>query len=498
LYNYLGSCVYFYTIKDAIVLNKCMSSINTRVVANYQTAEYGKFVELTNNTEFPAVSVTRFNSTNQAGMLPVSSVEIFPKYAVITYDSRLGTANSLPFGDNGSTDAFGKLRVSEPRTLLDSKFITGKSPYTFDELLSGTATSTFIDGDSLVQLSTTSVNDFAIRQTYTHFNYQPGKSIQALFTGLFIPETNIIKRIGLFQSSSAIPYLPYDGIYLESSNDTISFHTHKTEGTALHLSAARADWNVDKLDGTGSSGLTIDFTKAQIITIDYEWLGLGRVRCGFVLGGKIYYVHYFDNINSLTQPYISSPNHPVRYEIRQTGPGSGSLKHICSTVIIEGGEENVGTSLTTELSAGITVDTVMRPLLAIRLNPQSVDLVAIIKNINFYNTGNAPIHYKLIMNPTITGGTLNSYRSVDGFTDVQHVPGSATLSLSGGFEMVGGYVPNGNSAVSVGSNSQAIGGELARLGSKINGDPVVFVVAARTLAGTANSIYTTANLELRA
>lgn len=475
-----------------------MSSINTRVVANYQTAEYGKFVELTNNTEFPAVSVTRFNSPNVANLPPVSSVEVFPKYAVITYDSRLGTANSLPFGDNGAIDAFGKLRVSEPRTLLDSKFITGKAPYTFDELLSGTATSTFIHGDSLVELSTTSINDFAIRQTYTHFNYQPGKSIQAIFTGQFAPQTNIIKRIGLFQSTSAIPYLPADGIYLESSNGVISFHTIKTDGAPLHLSAARADWNVDRLDGTGPSGVTIDFTKAQIITFDYEWLGLGRVRCGFMLGGKTYYVHYFDNINSLEQAYISSPNHPVRYEIRQIGPGSGILKHMCSTVIIEGGEENVGTSLTAELSAGVIVDTTIRPLLALRLNPMSVDLVAIIRNLNFFNTGNVPIHYKLIMNPTITGGTLNTYRSVDGFTDVQCAPGSATLSLSGGFEMVGGYVPNGNSTVAVGANSQEISSELARLGSKVNGDPVVFVIAARTLTGTANSVFATVNLELRA
>ncbi|MFY7728969.1 MAG: hypothetical protein ACOVRN_05590 [Flavobacterium sp.] len=475
-----------------------MSNIDTRVVANYQTAEYGKFVQLTNNTEFPAVSVTRFNSPNTPGLAPLSSVEVYPKFAVITYDSRLGTANALPFGDNGSLDAFGKLRVTTPRTLLDSKFITGKASYIFDEVLSGAATSTFVHGDSLVQLSTTNINDFAIRQTYTHFNYQPGKSIQAIFTGLFEPQSNIVKRIGLFQSASAAPYTPIDGVYLESSNNTVSFNILKTSGTPLHLSAAKADWNVDKLDGAGPSGLTIDFTKAQIITFDYEWLGLGRVRCGFMMGGKTYYVHYFENINSLTQPYMSSPNHPVRYEIRQTGSGSGVLKHICSTVIIEGGEENVGTSLTAELSGGISVDSTMRPLLAIRLNPQSVDLVGIIRNLNFYNTGNAPVHYKLIMNPTITGGTLNTYVSVDGFTDIQCAPGSASLSLSGGYEMVGGYVPNGNSAVAVGSNSQDVGGELARLGSKINGDPVVFVVAARTFSGTATSVYVTANLELRA
>lgn len=475
-----------------------MSSIETRVVANYQTAEYGKFVELTNNTEFPAVSVTRLSHPNVAGMMPVSSIEVFPKYAVITYDSRLGIANSLPFGDNGSIDAFGRLRVSEPATLLDSKFITNKAPYTFDELLSGTATSTFVRGDSLVQLSTTNTNDLAIRQTFTHFNYQPGKSIQAIFTGLFHPQTNIIKRIGLFQSTSAIPYLPSDGIYLESSNGTISFHVHKTEGTLSHLSAAQADWNVDRLDGTGPSGISIDFTKAQIITLDYEWLGLGRVRCGFMIEGKTYYVHHFSNVNALTQPYLTSPNHPVRYEIRQTGPGTGVLKHICSTVMIEGGEENVGTSITADLSGGISVDTTIRPLLALRLHPRSIDLVAVIKSLNFYNTGNTPIHYKLIKDPTITGGTLNSFAAVDGYTDVQFAVGSPTLSLSGGYELVGGYVPNGNSSVSIGTGSQGVPAELARLGSKVDGTPVVFVIAARALTGTATSVYATANLELRA
>jgi len=475
-----------------------MNSIDTRVVANYQTAEYGKFVRLTNNTEFPAVSVTRLNSPNVPGMLPVSSVEVYPKYAVITYDSRLGMSNSLPFGDNSSTDAFGKLRVSSPQTLLDSKFITNKAPYVYDEVLSGSAVSTFVRGDSLVALSTSSVNSFAIRQTYTHFNYQPGKSIQALFTGLFEPQTNIVKRIGLFQGLSSIPYLPTDGIYLESSNGTISFHIHKDGGTASHLSAAQANWNVDRLDGTGPSRLTIDFSKAQIITFDYEWLGLGRIRCGFVLGGIVYYVHYFDNINSLTQPYLTSPNHPVRYEIRQTGTGSGVLKHICSTVMIEGGDENVGTSITAELSGGLSVDTTTRPLLAVRVNPASVDLVAVLKSVLFYNTGNTPIQYKVIMNPTITGGSLNNFKQVDGFTDVQFTEGSASLSLSGGFEMVGGYVANGNSSVAVGAGGQDITGELARLGSKIDGTPVMFVIAGRALTGTASSVYVTANLELRA
>jgi hypothetical protein len=102
------------------------------------------------------------------------------------------------------------------------------------------------------------------------------------------------------------------------------------------------------------------------------------------------------------------------------------------------------------------------------------------------------------MNPTITGGTLNNFRQIDGFTDIQFAEGSASLSLSGGFDNVGGYVPSGNSAVSVGAGGQSLGGELARLGSKIDGTPVIVVIAGRALTGTTNSVFVTANLELRA
>lgn len=467
-------------------------SINTRVWTNAANTESGKFVEIINDSNFPPTSAT----TDPSFGTP-TTVQ-YPKYAVLTYDVSTGQANGSPFGDNAAIDAFGRLRVAEPKTLLDSKFITSKAPYTFDEVLSGSATSTHVRGDSLIELSTTATNSFAIRQTFTHFNYQPGKSMQILCTGLFQPQTNIIKRIGLFQGLSSIPYLPADGIYLQSANDVVSFHVVKTAGTVSNLSAAQTQWNVDRLDGNGPSGLNIDFSKTQIIAFDYEWLGVGRIRCGFVIGGATYYVHYFDNINALTAPYMSSPNHPIRYEIRQTGAGSGLLKQICSTVMVEGGEENVGITLTTDLSAGISVDTTLRPLLALRLNPSSIDLVALLKNVQLHNEGNTPMYYKVVVNPTITGGSLGTFNAIDGFTDVQVASGSASLSLTGGYDLAGGYVSKGNAAAASGDGGQGIDSELVRLGSKIDGTPIIVVVAGKALVGTANPVYATANLILKA
>lgn len=470
-----------------------MADTDTRVVANYQTAEYGKFIQLTNTTEFPAVSVTRLNSPNVAGRAPLSSVEIYPKFAVITYDARLGINNALPFGDNSSIDAFGRLRVSEPKSLFDSKLLTDKQPQVFDEIVNGNATSTFVPNDSLVLMSTTTSGDYVVRQTPIHFNYQPGKSMVAIFTGVFTPETNITKRIGMFQGLTAAPYEPSDGIFLEAANGAVSFRVLKTQGTYTSLSASQSQWNLDKLDGTGGSGLTIDFTKAQIVYIDYEWLGVGRVRCGFAVQGRIIYVHEFTNFNLLSAPYMTSGSQPARYEIRQTGAGSGSLKQICCSVMTEGGEDNVGTAFTVATSGSTSVDTTLRPLLGIRLTPGIHDLSPILKTVEILNLGNTAIRYSVYRDPTITGGSL-TYTASPSFSQFQYAEGSPTLSLSGGYEVYSAYAPQGNSTNSSGTGQFEIAGELSRLGTKINGTPVQFVIAARAVTGTAASVYAAANM----
>jgi hypothetical protein len=470
-------------------LNNGMA-INTRVWTNAANTESGKFVEIVRDSNFPPTSAT----TDAAFGTP-QTLE-YSKYAVLTLDVGTNGVNGFPFGDNASTDAFGRLRVSNPKTLFDSKQIYNKQPQTFDEVINGSATSTHIAGDSLVEMSTTANNDYVIRQTPVHFNYQPGKSIIGNFSGIFNPETNIIKRIGLFQGLSAAPHTPSDGVFLESSNGVVSFRVIKAEGTTTSLSAAQSEWNLDKLDGSGASGLTIDFTKAQIIYIDYEWLGVGRVRCGFVLNGKVYYVHQFNNFNSLSAPYMTGSNQPVRYEIRQTGSGSGKLKHICSTVISEGGEDNVGTSMTAFLTSGISVGTSFRPIIAVRLNPINHDSTPVLKTVDIFNGGNTSIVYKIIKDPVITGGSL-SYRNFESFNALQYAEGSASLGLSGGYDLNTNFATQGNSSNASGFNQTEIPGELLTLGTKINGEPTTLVIAARATSGTANPVFAAINLIMR-
>lgn len=469
---------------------------NSDVRTQIQIPESGKFVEITNDSRFPPISVARAH--------PNGSVETanFSKYAVLTYDIGATETNSSPFGDNSSIDAFGRLRVSSPKTLFDAKQTTDKLPQFFDEALSGTATSTWVRGDSLTLMTTSSAGDYAIRQTSTRFNYQPGKSLLANFTGVFTPQFNVIKRVGLFHGLSSAPYNPCDGIFIESQdgvNGYIAFKVLKTLGIPYSLSASQPNWNIDRLDGTGPSGININFNSALLMVIDYEWLGVGRIRCGFNVGGKTIYAHQFTNVGALSAPYMTSGNQPIRYEIRQTGTGSGSMKHICSSVMSEGGEPYIGTTLTCETSASVatTSQTSFTPIIAVRLNPTADDNSLVVKNINILNSGNGDILWKAIVNPTITGGSLN-YTNVPYNPSVQYAQGSASLSLSGGYDLVSNYAQSGNSSAANGQNNIDLLGELATLGTKINGTPDIIVIAARDLSNNHGALNASVNMILRA
>ena len=503
------------------------SLIDTNFVRNYQTAEYGKFVELL-DTKYPAISVTRVPAPGASEV-----VDIYPKYAVLTHISNtddmqfslsagninisldtvellLGTVieqtNDLEkntfdtasacddiywetvklnnrFEDSPLLDAFGRLRVSEPKTLLDAKHLYDKLPTLFSEKLSGTATSTFSAGDSMVVMSTSNPGDLVIRQTRYHFNYQPGKSLQAFFTGKLNPQPGIIKRMGLFQSLSSNPSIPTDGIYLEVTNDGPYFKIAKAAGTPHYMSFPRSEWNIDKLDGTGPSGLTVAMSAAQIFVIDYEWLSLGRIRFGFMQSGKTYYAHHINHINDLDRPYITSPNQPVRYEIIQTGATPGSMHHICSTVMIEGGEEDIGKPIALSDGEVTSIGTAnYKALLAVRLKSSAHDSSVILKAVDVFNDGN-PGLYDVILNPSVTLGSL-SWVDVDN-TAVQYAAGGATVS--GGYSLFKSFVGSGIGGATI-SDSLTVAGEIAKLGINVDDQSDIIVLAAKSLTGT-TSMY---------
>ena len=381
-------------------------------------------------------------------------------------------------GDTGSIDAFGRWRTSNPYTLFDSKQINDNLPLIYDEVDSGGSESaTHSVSDSAVTMSVTSNAEYVIRQTKTRFNYQPGKSQQIFCTFVLGTTTaNVVKRVGYYNSSTTGPYTAsIDGLYLEDNGTNIGLVVSKA-GTPTRV--AQASWSLDVMDGTGPSGITVDWTKAQILMIDFEWLGVGRVRWALVIDGAIYYVHETNNANSVASVYMSSPNHSIRYEIRSSG-GSSSLVHICSAVASEGGVEEIGINQThnngnTVITAG--TNTITYALLGIGLKAAYSDTIAIPTGAScIATTNNDYFLMKLILNPTVAG----TFTYGDKTNSVcQVATGVATNTVTGGTVLWSSYASVSSQSIQIDSRA------LPRIGMSIAGVSDKAVLCIQPVSGS--------------
>ena len=306
------------------------------------------------------------------------------------------TASTVPVSIGGvNVDAFGRIRSSAPYTLFDSQNRYAKNDL-FSESTSGTAGATigYLPNESTVTLTVAASTDVVIRQTYRSFSYQPGKGLLVMNTFVMPPAVSgLTIRIGYFNDDN--------GVYLERDGTTVSFVRRSyTGGSVSNTPVTQANWNGDKLDGTGASGYTLDLTKAQIFWEDFEWLGVGSVRCGFVINGETIICHTFQNANNLNTVYMTTAILPVRYEIRSTG-GAGTLKQICSTVISEGGYEKkvaptvVRAPISPTAAKTATVNT-LTPLVAIRLASGRTGAVVIPDGFSVLCT-TTPADYEIIL-----------------------------------------------------------------------------------------------------
>ena len=394
--------------------------------------------------------------------------------------------------DSFSADAFGRSRVSNPETLFDSKNIFNDSdladtvenlPLFYDnQETSGSGTGTSYDANESSQTLTVSNTTAGtrIRQTRMRFNYQPGKSQLVMLTfNMNGTAANIVKREGLFDAQN--------GLFLEFDGTTVNFvrRTYVT-GSAVDNEVAQANWNIDSMDGSGASGITLDWTKTQILFIDYEWLGVGRVRMGFVIDGKIYYAHEFLNTNSLDVVYMTTPNLPLRTEIINDGSGAAdSITQICSTVISEGGSQEIG-SVRYASTDGTHTSTVnentVYAVLGIRLKSNYIG--ATIKLLNTalqLHTGSSKVEWFLLFNPTVAGTFTYADESRSA---VQIARGASTNTVTNGYKITGGFLESGGvQAGYSGSGSAGIDNAI-RLGSLIDGTLDEIVLCVRPIGGS--------------
>lgn len=417
---------------------------------------------------------------------------------VATVDTTKGFP--ITFADSANLDAFGKLRVSMPHTLFDSKTLHNKSSLFWSQTAVGTGIVQFTGQmDASVTLSAAAINDYAIRQTSQRFNYQPGKSQLAVFTGVLSPVSNAIKRYGLFTSLTAAPYTPNLGLYFETQTDsTSSIAVVQNNGSNLvpSVSALRSNWNIDKLDGNGPSGKILQLSAANIFLIDFEWLGVGRVRFGTVIDGQVCYCHEINNAGNVQGAYIKSPNLPVRGELRQTGVGTATMKMICCSVMSEGGADFTGVTRSVDTggtSTGIAITTTdtRRALIGVRLQSQKLDSVNEVLNASVIplpqsSSTQAPFRYEIVSNPTLGGSTI-TWNPVDVNSNFDYaVAPDNTITVTGGTVIASGYSTLGQTIDLTGYRFE----KFLRLGCSVAGvRDTLWLVVTPLLNSTVNGFH---------
>lgn len=371
-----------------------------------------------------------------------------------------------------SADAFGRYKMAQPYTIFDSKLLFDKNALLWDESItntSGNATSTHSTANASVAMYV-EAQDTIIRQTFQRFSYQPGKSQEVVLTGILgAGGTGTKSRIGIFDADC--------GLFFELDNATVNVVYRKG---ASDIQVPQSSWNVDKMNGSGVSGRTFNKAMANVFFIDFEWLGVGKVRWGIYVDGVPVVCHQIDFSNTVTSVYMATPNLPVRYEVSSAAGGaSTTMTHICSAVISGGGQEATGKVLSAALSdsaapADCNAIGTRYAVAGIRLKSTHLDAAVELLGFELLELAKtASWGWELMLNPTLANaltwtGVTNS--AVEYATpDTGNDPIDETYS-SAGTIIAKGFVGSGQRLVSQDVRN------LIRLGSSIAGTPDTLIL----------------------
>lgn len=377
-----------------------------------------------------------------------------------------------------ATDAFGRLQVSSPYTLFDSQNRYAIDAQ-FNTATTGTGSASFLANEASVKMQVTAGGvGSVVRQSYRCMPYQPGKGLLVLATFVMDSSTsaNLTQRVGYFNTQN--------GVFFQKVDGTFSFvlRSYVTGVVSDARTVNQADWNGDKLDGTGPSGLTLDPSKAQILWMDFEWLGVGSVRCGFVINGVFYVCHTFNNANLISNVYMTTAILPVRYEITSTSAVAAYLKQICSTVISEGGYEQASIEHVARRTTVLgTINTAANfiPVVSIRLASTALGAVVIPTGVKFQPTTLQNYEIALIKNPTLTGA---SWTATSSDPNVEYDVTATAISAAGTIVQTGYIANSGGGGQTATVTPTGYNWDL-QLGATQAGVSDIYTLGVRTISG---------------
>jgi len=337
-----------------------------------------------------------------------------------------------------------RLKVAPYQTVFFNTFQYGKETDVWDEQVVGVgATATYNARSSNVVMQVGSaVGSKVIRQTKNVMRYIPGRAATLAFAiRLDTPQVGIRRRFGLFDENN--------GAYFEDDGGTYSYVIRSnTTGIVTETRVTRDNWNGEKFDGNGYTGVTADATKQQMISINYEWYGAGLVEFAWLMKNETIASHTFENSNTLDNVWCSTPFLPIRVEIENvTGvAGTHYLYQGSNSLIQEGEPEKLGIleSVANPITGTTLADAnTFYPVVSLRLKSGSLAAVALLRSLQTATNDNTNVYWRLIENPTLTGASWTDHPDPNSFIQYD----TSATAITGGNIILSGFTISGGSSL---------------------------------------------------
>lgn len=383
------------------------------------------------------------NDTGNA--LPISK-NTFPNSAANPINVNL-IGSGEASGTSSSIDSKGRLKVQTQESIFFNTFQYGKETDVWDETTANGASATFIPNQSHIDMSVTSTpGSKVVRQTRQVIRYTSGRQNTLTFSvRLTNPTVGVRRRFGLFNGT--------DGVYFEDSG-TVDANgipeyavvlISTASGSLVTERITRNNWNGDKLDGAGPSGIAAVPQAQQMISIDYEWYGAGQITFSFIINGLPRVIHTFNTGNRLLLPWSRTPFLPIRLELENFGGAAGThhLYQGSNSVLVEGhlAKQGIPSNILTPL-VGITLTDALTfyPVVSVRMKPTNLEAVILLTHFIANTQDNTDVYYKVLRNPTINGTWVDN-PNPDAFTQYNY---TATGEVTDGALIDSGFITAGS------------------------------------------------------
>lgn len=361
--------------------------------------------------------------------------------------------NSLRFF-NENESQFGESKVVERTPIIELNSTFGVSEPLRDRVVTNNGGSvddingTVTTGEILLSTGTNGTGDAKLTASEVG-RYIPGYSAE-LCLGIRVPtaptgDQNILFG-GLTTDEQDGIYFGYDatGLYVARLEDGVETKVYQT------------DWNIDKLDGTGRTGISFSPSRGAVYQMQWTWYGYGQIVWGIlgVINNKQIFipVHQINNIVDFAGTSVADPSLRVTVSAKNNGTASNLETYVGGRQYSIVGRYIPKYRYTGDTRGPTALSTTRQPLVSFQHKTGFRNRSVKLSGFSVINNGNADVRIELYLGATLTGasfGTPNGYVAADTALESDV---SATAVSGGNCVWAGSIIPAGQgSRFNVGS-----------------------------------------------